>query len=133
MKRTTLFTRICSSCSAKMKKIVMSMAMLLVVLLAVSVVYADFPCGSGKCKSGESCCDNSACCPSGKNIYCSNSNKCWDSVSAAQKDCGNDYTICASSAAGKKQEVTIEAASICPGKETKSMDAFEQFFASAGR
>ncbi len=111
----------------------MSMAMLLGVLLAVPIVHADFPCGSGKCKSGESCCDNSACCPSGKNIYCSSSNKCWDSVSAAQKDCGNDYTICASSAEGKNQEFTIGAAGICPGNEAMIMDVFERLFVASGK
>lgn len=82
--------------------------MLFVVFLAVPVVSTAFTCGSGTCKADESCCDNSACCPSGKNLYCNGSNKCYSSISAAEDDCGDSYTICASPAEGKRQELILE-------------------------
>ncbi len=101
-----------------MKKIMLLMVMLIAVLMAVPVMSIAFTCGGGTCESSESCCDNSVCCPSGMNLYCSSSNTCYSSISAAKKDCGESYTVCASPAAGKKQESIIELAGICPREET---------------
>lgn len=100
-----------------MKKIMFLIVMSLVVLLSVPVVSAAFSCGSGTCKSSESCCDSSTCCPAGKNLYCSSSNTCYSSISAAKADCGDSYTICASPAEGKRQEFIIEPVGMCPKKE----------------
>jgi len=106
-----------------MKRITSLMAGFLVILLAVPVVYADFNCGNGKCKSGESCCEDHRCCPAGKNIYCSSSRKCYNSISAAKDDCGDNYTICASPAEGRNQESIRDAAGMCTKEETTTKEA----------
>jgi hypothetical protein len=46
------------------------------------------------CKSGQSCCGGGACCPSDKPHYCPRSAMCYQYYNDAQKDCGNDYTVC---------------------------------------
>ena len=100
-----------------MKKIMF--LMVLVVLLVVPVVsyaesaqenglvtssenpifLASFKCGDGACNDGWSCCSSyNACCPPGMNVYCSSSETCYSSVEAAKKDCGENYTVCASPA-----------------------------------
>ncbi len=50
-------------------------------------------CGTYTCSNDGSCCEG-RCCPSGYNIYCRKSNKCYNSTAAAQADCGNSYYIC---------------------------------------
>ena len=87
-----------------MKKLVLLMAMALVVLLAVPVVSTAFNCGEGTCKSSESCCNSNICCPAGHNLYCSGSNTCYSTVSAAKADCGDNYTVCVSPASSQEKE-----------------------------
>lgn len=51
-------------------------------------------CGSYTCPNDGSCCGSNTCCPSGYNLYCSNNNKCYNTVAGAQSACGNSYYIC---------------------------------------
>lgn len=63
------------------------------------VLLASFPCGSGSCDDGWSCCYSyDSCCPPGVNLYCPGSEMCYNSISDAQADCGDDYYPCASPA-----------------------------------